>query len=513
MAELEGAPDIQPLPTEPGLPEAMAEPGLTAVPNLKSDAGLSAAEADPAAARESAEDGRLMRRVRWRLVAWSGGSTLVVLIALGLALYVTAATTLESSGMSALQSRVGELRSFLLGAPPGSSDADRSPADFVFGSGGTIVYGFTPSGQVIRDPRGFTVAGIIDTAAGVAADKAGQDVRFRTISVEGPSSDQTVQVPVRQLTTSVDSPALGHVYIQALQDRTSEVRTLDTLLLVLVVGGLVVVLVAVGFGAIYARRALVPIRDSLAGQRTALRRQREFAADASHELRTPLTVIRASVAHLRRHADQPVRDVGDALEDIDAEVGQLTTMVEDLLLLARSDSGAVSLERTPIELDDVAADAAASLRAPAEAHGVRIVVDPEPAPVLGDATRLRQLVTVLLDNAIRHSPPGGEVRITVRSAGGRASLAVEDQGPGIRDEDLPRLFDRFWRAADAPSGGTGLGLAIAKWIADQHGATIQATNRPTGGARFEVDFAARPPAPPATGAPTSAPERRMSSPG
>lgn len=445
-----------------------------------------ATEADPAARREGAEDARLIRRVRWRLVAWSGGSTLVVLIALGLALYGTVATTLESSGMSALQSRVAELRTFLLGGGPG--DPDRSPADFVFGSGGTVVYGFTPNGQVIRDPRGFTVTGIVDASAGAAADKAGQDVRFRTISVEGPFSDQTVQVPVRQLTTSVDSPVLGHVYIQALQDRTSELRTLDTLLVVLVVGGLVVVLVAVGFGAVYARRALVPIRDSLAGQRAALRRQREFAADASHELRTPLTVIRASVAHLRRHADQPVHEVGDALEDIDAEVGQLTTMVEQLLLLARSDSGAVTLERTPLELDDVATDAAASLRGPAEAQGVRIVVDPEPAPMEGDPARLRQLVTVLLDNAVHHSPAGGEVHMSVRAAGAGTRLVVEDQGPGIRDEDMPRLFDRFWRAADAPSGGTGLGLAIAKWVADQHGATIVASNRPGGGARFEVTF-------------------------
>jgi signal transduction histidine kinase len=500
MAELEGAPAIEPMPTEPEPiatePESVASrPGASAalVGGLDARTAIDASpdvRSDPADAHESAEDARLIRRVRWRLVAWSGGSTLLVLIALGLAIYVTAATTLESQGMSALQNRVGELRTFLLGGGPG--DPDRSPADFVFGSGGTVVYGFTPSGQVIRDPRGFTVAGIIDTSAGAAADKSGQDVRFRSISVEGPFSDQTVQVPVRQLTTAVDSPALGHVYIQALQDRTSELRTLDTLLLVLVVGGLVVVLVAVGFGAVYARRALVPIRDSLAGQRAALRRQREFAADASHELRTPLTVIRASVAHLRRHADEPVRAVGDALEDIDAEVGQLTTMVEDLLLLARSDSGAVTIEQTPVELDDVATDAAASLRGPAEAHGTRIVVDPEPAPMVGDAARLRQLVTVLLDNAIRHSPAGGEVRVTVRSTAGVASLVVEDDGPGIRDDDLPRLFDRFWRAADAPSGGTGLGLAIAKWIADQHGASIRAANRDGGGARFEVTFPVRP---------------------
>ena len=144
----------------------------------------------------------------------------------------------------------------------------------------------------------------------------------------------------------------------------------------LIVGGLVVVLVAVGFGAVYARRALVPIRDSLAAQRTALRHQREFAADASHELRTPLTVIRSSVEHLRRNPARPVGEVGDALGDIDAEVQHLTTLVDDLLLLARSDSGAVTLERVPLHLDDVAAEAAAALAQPAAAAGVRVEVDP-----------------------------------------------------------------------------------------------------------------------------------------
>jgi signal transduction histidine kinase len=115
-------------------------------------------------------------------------------------------------------------------------------------------------------------------------------------------------VPIRQLTVPADSTQ-GRFFVQVVQDRTLEAQTLGSLVIVLVVGGLVVVLVAVGFGALYASRALVPIRDSLAGQRVALRRQREFAADASHELRTPLTVIRSSVELLRRNAAKPVAEV------------------------------------------------------------------------------------------------------------------------------------------------------------------------------------------------------------
>ncbi len=104
----------------------------------------------------------------------------------------------------------------------------------------------------------------------------------------------------------------------------------------------------------------------------------------------------------------------------------------------------------------------------------------------GDPARLRQLVTILADNAIRHSPRDGRVRVVVRAADGVASVEVDDQGPGVRPEDMPHVFDRFWRAPDAPHGGTGLGLSIAAWIVEQHGGTIRVENRHEGGARFRA---------------------------
>jgi hypothetical protein len=119
-------------------------------------------------------------------------------------------------------------------------------------------------------------------------------------------------------------------------------------------------------------------------------------------------------------------------------------------------------------------------------RGVSVVLDPLPAPVTGDPLRLRQLVTILVDNAIRHSPVNSMVAVWVRPEAGGALLQVDDHGPGVKPEDLPRLFDRFWRADDAPAGGTGLGLAIAKWIVEQHGGTIGAFNRPDSGASFWV---------------------------
>ncbi|MEO8273198.1 MAG: HAMP domain-containing sensor histidine kinase [Chloroflexota bacterium] len=460
-------------------------------------AGFEAPPAPESPERSAAEaDARLVRGVRLRLVAWSGGSTLLVLLVLGIALYLSVATSLQATAVANLELRADQIVSLLRGQRPNDDD---SITDIIFGGGGsTFAILIGPDGTAVG-PRQFQMpGGLPDTDAKAAAARSGRDLRLATITVPSYPGSQTVTVPVRQLTVPTNA-ARGRYFVQVVQDRTAEVRTLESLVFVLVLGGLVVVLVAVAFGAFYASRALVPIRDSLAGQRVSLRRQREFAADASHELRTPLTVIRSSVEYLRRHADQPVSSVGDALVDIDAEVEQLTTLVDDLLLLARSDSGAITLDRVPLHLDDVAADAASALAQPAAAAGVRLEVDPQPTAIVGDPARLRQLVTILVDNAIRHSPRGAAVRVVVRPTMGTggATLAVEDAGPGVAPENAQRVFDRFWRAPGAPAGGTGLGLAIAKWIAEHHDGTISVDRSATGGARFEVRLpnAYAPPAP------------------
>ncbi len=424
---------------------------------------------DAAESEALATDGRLIRRVRWRLVAWSGLSTLAVLVVLGAALYLVAARTLEDRGIGQLDRRAAAFREH--------PDPGRPGQGFIFGgeSSGTFAILADANGRALG-PGGFSMPDGLPVESGIdAARAAGTDIRVTTVGV----------VPVRVRTEKATSN-IGTVYIQVIQDRTTERDTLDAILRVLLLGGAVAVLVALGFGAIYARRALVPIRESLSTQRLALRRQREFAADASHELRTPLTVVRSSVEHLRRHRDKPVSSVGDALDDIGAEVEHLTSLVDDLLLLARSDSGAISLDRLPLDLGDVAAAAASSLVKPAGAKDVSVEVDPEPAIVEGDAARLRQLVFILVDNAIRHSPKGGHVRVAVRREGASALLDVEDDGRGVSPEDMPHLFERFWRASGAPSGGTGLGLAIAKWIVDRHHGSIEVSNRQGGGAHFRV---------------------------
>jgi len=437
------------------MPDGIATPPETTAPELAAEV----------------TDGRLIRNVRRNLVLWSGGTTLLILLALAVALYAAVAGSLANSGISQLDARMGLIR----GDRPDPADASRY--GFIFGGGGSGTYALIigPDGKVIGGPRGPQPPGLPYAAGVTAASTSRRDIRTATIA----------STPVRILTETVEVDQQTFT-VQIVQDRTAEERTLQVMLAVLLAGGLVVVLVAFGFGAVYARRALVPIRESLSNQRIALRRQREFAADASHELRTPLTVIRSSVDHLQRHRSEPVETVGSALEDINDEVGHMTSIVEDLLLLARSDSGAIELEHVPVDLGDVAADGASALGKPATDRGVRVEVDPQPAVVSGDPARLRQLVMILVDNAIRHSPTDGRVGVEVRADRDGASLVVEDDGPGIRPEDLPHLFERFYRAHGAPGGGTGLGLAIAAWIVDRHGGRIEVANRAEGGARFVV---------------------------
>ncbi|MGH2358154.1 MAG: sensor histidine kinase [Candidatus Limnocylindria bacterium] len=427
----------------------------------------------------AAPDAPLLRRVRWRLTLLSSGATLATLVVLGVAIFASVSTSLAASGEAQLRRQADAGVGFVHRFGPGPSHGQSRDGDFplgrpVFGGpgSGTLTVLIQPDGSV-WEPDSAELEGLPLTASLTAAKVAtGDDIR--TADVNG--------TPVRVLTQPIQ---VGDEtwYVQILQDRTAEERTLAILLLVLVGGGMAVLAASVLIGFAYAGRALVPIRESL-------RRQREFAADASHELRTPLSVIRGSVEHLRRNARMPVQEVGAALDDIDAEVAQLSGLVDDLLLLARADSGAIELRAQALDLSETAGMAMHALRDVAGRRGVELRLEARPAVVNGDPDRLRQLVGILVDNAIKHSPSGSTVDVRVEHVRDRVQLRVEDQGGGIDPADLDRVFDRFWRAKDAPAGGTGLGLAIARWIAERHAGTIAALNSPNGGARFEVHLPA-----------------------
>jgi len=433
---------------------------------------------------EPVSDAALVRRVRRRLLLWSGGSTLVVLIVLGFVIYGAVANSLAAAATDQLRERAQMIaaataRAAALNyqAPFGIARTPGDPGVLIGGaSSGTIAFVTTANGDVIG-PGGPSLT--FNTPVGSLIDNG--DINEAAATGREVVGEQDVAgASWRVLSIPVAAPQ-GTLVVQVVGDRAAEQRTLTVLLVVLVGGGLAAVGAALFVGRIYADHALVPIRE-------AMRRQREFAADASHELRTPLAVVKGSVADLRRHPDQPVGEVGTAIDDIEAGADRITAMVDDLLVLARTDSGAAELERTETDLGDLTIDAVGGLAAVAAARGVELEIDAEPVPLVADPGRLHQLVVILVDNAIRHAAAAGGhvVRVAAHDSDGRAVLTVDDDGAGIRPADLPHVFDRFWRAADAPDGGTGLGLSIAQWVADSHGGSIAASNLPGRGARFEV---------------------------
>ncbi len=217
-----------------------------------------------------------------------------------------------------------------------------------------------------------------------------------------------------------------------------------------------------------------------------------FAADASHELRTPVAVIRTSAElSLRRERDPEA--YRESLREIAAESERMTQLVEDLLFLARRDARA-GMAMEPVDLREVVRDAVQELHGLAAAKEIRIRVaaGPEAATIAGNTAALRRLFLALLDNALKYSPAGSEVTVTVSKKDGRIIAAVEDQGIGIAAEDLPHIFQRFYRANKARSdGGHGLGLSLAQSVAVAHDAVIEGTSEPGRGSRFQVSFEER----------------------
>jgi signal transduction histidine kinase len=223
----------------------------------------------------------------------------------------------------------------------------------------------------------------------------------------------------------------------------------------------------------------------------AFARERQFISDASHELKTPLTVINANAQLIRRWGDRDPAVKAESLTAIVDESSRLAEMVSGMLTLAKADSGD-QIPREPLALGGIVADvvAHASERAGAKGVPVRAVVPPDTVVVLGDAPLIRQLVSNLVDNAIKFTD-AGEIVVTLERLPEHARIVVRDTGVGIADDVAERLFDRFFRADASHSraiDGTGLGLAIVRSIARVHGGTVSARGLPEGGSAFTVDL-------------------------
>lgn len=235
------------------------------------------------------------------------------------------------------------------------------------------------------------------------------------------------------------------------------------------------------------------VNSAFDAQQDAEQRTRAFVADASHELRSPLTAATGWVdLYLRGGLADPERQAA-AMERVEGQLVRMRLLVEDLALLARTDSGR-PLDSAPVDLAVLARDVVADTRVVAPEREVRLDAG-RPAVVLGDAARLAQVLRNLVGNAVQHTPPDAVVTVRVVPGADRHRVVVADTGPGIPADQLPHVFERFWRGdpgrpRHAGSAGSGLGTAIAQSLVESHGGRITVASSPDAGTAFTVDLPA-----------------------
>jgi two-component system, OmpR family, sensor histidine kinase MprB len=392
------------------------------------------------------------------------------------------------------------------GGPRRAPPEGAPPAPFGGPSG--YVQFITPAGQVLRPPeetRALPVGG-----RELAVARTGRGRFFSDARVAG--------VHLRVLTTTdADGGA-----VQVARPLTEVDHQLSRLRFILIAIGLAGIALAAGVGALVARAALAPVarftrrteaitadpdpshrlsvegRDELArlaqsfnATLDALERsvaaQRNLVADASHELRTPIASLRANIQTLEEAERLPEGEREKLRADIIEELDALTALVGDVVELARGSELRVAAD--DVALDKIVEEALSRTRH--RSPHIRLHTQIEPTLVRGSPEQINRAVVNLLDNAVKWSPDGGDIDVTL--SGG--VLSVHDRGPGFDSKDLPHVFDRFYRADNARSlPGSGLGLAIVRNIADAHGGYARAENDPDGGARLDVSFGAPEPA-------------------
>jgi signal transduction histidine kinase len=446
--------------------------------------------------------------VRWRIAAVSAGLTLAILVLFGAIVGNLAAQRIRDDFNREMSAAVSTLASQV-----------------------QIVDTITNT-LIVREPDLGDFVSSNDATARIF------DSRGRLLDASPGAADLGPPVPgvhsvgkLRVVTVVLRSRASGRIagYVQYGRDEAHIDSTIDRLWLFIAAGVLGATLLASLAGLAIARRAMRPISSLTATAReiaetgdpsrqmpapraddevgelartleqmlrsldaaraereTALRKQREFVADASHELRTPLTSILANLELLQTALTDPADEEERAMVDSALRSsGRMSRLVGDLLLLARADAGRIAA-RTRCDLAELASNAAAEV-APTIGERELRIDNGRPLPVDGNPDELHRMVLNLLDNAVRHTPPGSAIELRLHAAGGKAVVEVADDGPGIPPELREQIFDRGEGPADtAVGGGSGLGLAIVRAVAASHGGTVEATESENGGALFRV---------------------------
>ena len=284
-----------------------------------------------------------------------------------------------------------------------------------------------------------------------------------------------LRVPLKQ------SPGFVISFVDIEQDR----EILGKLLISLTIGGLICLVLAYYASRFMADRAMAPIKKSW-------QRQQDFVADASHELRTPLTVVQVNLELVKGNPEETVASQSKWLDYSLLETKRMSQLVDDLLFLARADSQQQTLEIKQFSLDTALRGVIESIRPLAVTGGILLEssLDTE-ITYYGDEFRIKQLMLILLDNALKYTPSGGQVTLGLQDRDTFVEITVTDNGEGIESEYLTKIFERFYRVDKARSQqkeGTGLGLAIADWIIQSHQGQIKVSSTPGEGTTFVISL-------------------------
>jgi len=410
----------------------------------------------------------MLERMRWRLTLGYAGIFALILVFLSMAAVVGFSQELTNQQDTLLTQEAEDQAKNLLDGENREVLAEGS-AEYSW-----VALG--PDGRVTdTDPTAATL-GTLGLPSQELAEQALEEREAVSATIRSPQGRaRVVSLPMRDDSGEV----VGVVqYARSLKGVQQTIGRLVLVLLPLVLGGLGAALLG---GLFMAGRAIRPARESF-------KRQRAFVADASHELKTPLTLIRAD-AEMVLYRGNLNEDDRKLMEHALGETERMNSILSDLLLVARLDAGKLEVSEKPFDLATVLSEETERFEVKAAGEGIRLDVQTsDELPVRGDPKRTGQILAVLLDNAVRYTPPGGRIAVKSRLRDGWAETSVTDTGPGIAPEQLPRVFDRFYRAeaartrSEAGGGGTGLGLAIARDLARAQGGDLVAENGKEGGA-------------------------------
>ena len=413
---------------------------------------------------------RLLRRTRRRLFAVT--MTLLALLVVGIGAVRTLDDDVDQALVDAVKGSADAARNES-GDSGGTVDPDvGADPDRPTGQADTFILLLDAQGKVTENRSNYPLSGLPNAAAVSAAAHNASDLR--TIDAGG--------VEVRLYTVPISGDGSEHGFVQGGIKLAFHDTYARTLVLAIAAVGAVGLVGAALITLLVTGRALRPVRDGFEAQR-------RFVADASHELRTPAALIRANAEVLER--ESLVSEDGRPLvEDIIGEADRLGGLVGDLLQLAAWDETSLAVAPVTLDAAGLAADTVRGATALAAERGVQLQYEGT-GPVLAraDRDRLIQLLLILVDNAVDHSPRGTTVTVRVRRSGPQAVLEVEDQGPGIPSGERERIFEPFTRLHGTTrhgSGGTGLGLAIARRITDAMHGSISVSSPEGAGARFTV---------------------------